>query len=231
MKTSKLIACFIFWLFFIQLQAQELERRKLAPFSKVSIHGGFDIVLIQDEEEAVIIEESKIDTDLIKAEVEDEVLKISLKKSHQQVRGLSARITISYKELKALYNSGSSAILCKSEINGQAFELKNSGSGMVKIPMLKVAALIVQMSGSGGLDMAGTANEQELRINGSGSIRGYDLISEVSKINITGSGDAHVHVTERLSVKLIGSGNIRYKGAVKAPAISILGSGSVKRVG
>jgi intein/homing endonuclease len=213
----------------IPLYAEAEEERKLDQFDRVEVSGSFDLVFTQGDEGFAVIEQSSVNRELIITEVEDNTLKISLKKGTRYSKGPAARITITYKELKSIYNSGSSSIICESEITGQSFEFRNSGSGMAKIPMLKVAALSVEISGSGGVNVGGTADEQEIKINGSGSINGFELISEVSKINIAGSGDAQVHVKERLDAKLIGSGSVRYKGTVKAPSVSVLGSGSVKR--
>jgi hypothetical protein len=231
MKINKLTPFLILILVCVSmsLYAQSEEERKLDQFNRIEVSGSFDLVLTQGDEETAVIELSSVNNELVITEVEDNTLNISLKKGARYSKGPAVRITIIYKELKSLYNAGSSSIVCQSEITGESFEFKNSGSGLAKIPMLKVAALSVEISGSGGVDMGGTANEQEIRINGSGNINGFDLISEVSKIHITGSGDAQVHVKERLDAKLIGSGSVRYKGTVKAPSVSVLGSGSVKR--
>lgn len=48
-------------------------------------------------------------------------------------------------------------------------------------------------------------------------------------MSVTGSGDAKVWATETLDAKIVGSGNIAYKGAAKVTE-SKLGSGSIEKL-
>ena len=63
---------------------------------------------------------------------------------------------------------------------------------------------------------------------GSGGIKCFELLSEQTKIGISGSGDAQVYASKQLDVEINGSGSVAYKGS---PAVSqnVSGSGSVRK--
>jgi Protein of unknown function (DUF2807). len=66
-------------------------------------------------------------------------------------------------------------------------------------------------------------------VSGSGDVHAYDLLSEDTKVRVTGSGDADVFASVSLDVSVAGSGDVRYKGNAKVSS-NISGSGGVKKV-
>lgn len=77
--------------------------------------------------------------------------------------------------------------------------------------------------------MKGETKLHEIEINGSGDIKGYDLLSDESEIEINGSGDAKVNVYYSLQVEINESGDAHYKGNVKEISSEINGSGKLNQ--
>jgi hypothetical protein len=102
------------------------------------------------------------------------------------------------------------------------------GSGSMDATGIHTDRLKVVLGGSGSMSMAGSADQQEIMLAGSGDISGNDLKSKSTTITIAGSGNAEVNAAEKLGVNIMGSGSIRYSGD---PVVSktILGSGSVEK--
>lgn len=73
--------------------------------------------------------------------------------------------------------------------------------------------LYAEINGSGDINypQAGVKNTR-FSINGSGYINAINLISVESTVNISGSGDVKVTVSEKLNVNISGSGKVYYKG-------------------
>ena len=92
--------------------------------------------------------------------------------------------------------------------------------------MPKVSA---DVSGSGNVMLKGTSRDFEGSISGSGSIKAFDLTTDVSTLKLSGSADAEITVNQKLDVRVSGSGDVRYKGNA-AVSQSISGAGSVKKV-
>lgn len=86
----------------------------------------------------------------------------------------------------------------------------------------------VVSEGTGDVVISDFIPQENLSVSliGSGSFLGFPLEVANCTINISGTGDCEVSVTNRLDVSIIGSGNVYYKGN---PVIheDISGSGSV----
>ena len=96
----------------------------------------------------------------------------------------------------------------------------------VYMPKLKAIAV----TGSGDVKVnSGIASNLEIKISGSGDIDTRNYQVEDINITSTGSGDSKIWVTETLTGKLSGSGDILYKGNPKV-SVNDTGSGDVKRL-
>ena len=83
--------------------------RNLSSFDKVAISGGFDAVMLQEgSSESVSLEVSGTDVDNIVTEVKGNTLEIGMKKGNY--KNVKARITVTYRNLREIANSGSTGI-------------------------------------------------------------------------------------------------------------------------
>ena len=87
-----------------------------------------------------------------------------------------------------------------------------SGSGSVSGADLRASALRVDISGSGTVNLTGTADQQEVEVSGSGRYEAAELASRSVTIEISGSGKATVAAAEQLRVDISGSGTVTYSG-------------------
>jgi hypothetical protein len=207
--------------------AQSSQNRNLPSFREVHVSGGFDVVLTKGSSESVNIQSSNIDMDKIMTEVEGSKLKIYLKKGNY--RSVDIKMVVTYKDLEAIHSSGSSEIVCKSDIRSGNFTLHNSGSGNVKLSSLNIDSFEVHNSGSSNIDLAGTAKRQSYHISGSSKINAFDLKSEEAKVSISGSGDVNISVSQNLEASVSGSGDIRYKGDPNIRNVRVSGSGNISK--
>jgi hypothetical protein len=88
--------------------------------------------------------------------------------------------------------------------------------------------ILVNISGSGNINLTGSAKKLNMRVSGSGDFNGFDMPIDTARLNITGSGSAQLNVSKILDVTISGSGDVIYKGD---PSVSsnIKGSGRVRR--
>ena len=64
-------------------------------------------------------------------------------------------------------------------------------------------------------------------IAGSGNISAYELISENTNATIAGSGSIKTTVISKIKGKVVGSGNIYYKGTPSETDLKSVGSGEI----
>ncbi|MGE5378075.1 MAG: head GIN domain-containing protein [Bacteroidota bacterium] len=102
-----------------------------------------------------------------------------------------------------------------------------NGSGNILFAKLGATSIDTSANGSGDIQLAGRADSQSLTFSGSGNYRAGDLETKSADINIPGSADVTVWVTEQLKVHINGSGTVSYYGK---PSVDQSGSGSGKMV-
>ena len=125
---------------------------------------------------------------------------------------------------------GSGEIRLKSEVNAADFKLDITGSGNLLADSLLCNKITTKITGSGRAQLTGASNYSSFTITGSGSINAYDYLVQESDCSVTGSGNIEALVTEKLEVRLTGSGNLSYRGKPQSINTKIIGSGQVKSV-
>lgn len=208
MKTRLLLLAFT--LLATQIFAQKTETRSPGAFEKIAIAGGYDELVLQaGSEEKVMIEASGVELDKIVTEVEGKTLKIHMKKG--SYNNTKIRLTVTYKSLNEISNSGSTDIRATSPIKGENFVLNSSGSGDFDAS-LDVRKFEVNISGSSDVKVKGQAEAQDYAISGSGDVEASELSGKTADVAISGSGDVKLNVSGRVNTSVSGSGNVVNKG-------------------
>lgn len=198
------------------------------PFHRdVMISIPADVYIYQSQDRELTIKAQSNILDAIKTSVSGEELKIGLENG----AGLGQHETIKIYISSTVYNtirlSGSVNLYSETPIVTDDFEVSISGSGMVDVDVdaFSVKAFI---SGSGKMWIEGITQHEEFTVSGSGDIYSFGLESETSDINISGSGNTEVSVSEYLRARISGSGKIYYSGNPEIDS-QISGSGKVIR--
>jgi hypothetical protein len=103
-----------------------------------------------------------------------------------------------------------------------------SGSGDIFVSHLTAKNMRIDLSGSGDITVAGTADTLNIILSGSGDIHGNNLMARSVDATLQGSGDIVLYVSEDLDAKIIGSGDIYYYGNPAKVIQSITGSGNIR---
>lgn len=194
------------FLFCFSSTAQTTVTRTLSPFDKISISGGFDkVVLKEGNAESVTLVVSGIDPDNIKTEVQNSTLRIATKKGSYS--NFKATITVTYKSIHKVVNSGSTHVVAESVIKGDEFEFASSGSGDFT-GTLDVRELEIAISGSSKMNLKGRADEQEIAISGSGKVNASELKGSKAEVSISGSGNVQLNVDGPVKTAVSGSGKV-----------------------
>lgn len=107
-----------------------------------------------------------------------------------------------------------------------AFELTIDGAADVDLDGLDVDDLTVRIDGTGTVTLTGTADSQDVRLDGAGSYSAADLETREAVVALAGVGEVEVHVTELLDAQIDGAGRIGYRGDPEVTR-SIDGVGSI----
>lgn len=183
------------------------ETRTPGNFNGVNINGSRTIYVNYGTEYKVEIKGSKNLIPFFKTSIINDVLYLSYEKVNVFHDDLEIMVTLP--EIKNAALSGSGKIL----ISGD-FPL---------VDKLKASA-----SGSGEIraDSPFEVNDLLINISGSGKINLEKIVAKDADVDISGSGDARINLTEELKARISGSGKLYYSGNPEIDS-SISGSGKL----
>jgi hypothetical protein len=181
------------------------------------------VYLRQGSEQQVVVEGQANVIDNLERTVRGGLWKIGTERCIRDMEEL--RIFITVPEVAAIKLSSSGQIFSENELVADDLDLEISGSGNINLSLM-ADDIETSIPGSGNLRLMGAADELGFDLTGSGSLQAFDLEARKGDLNIEGSGDAEVHVTEELNVSISGSGDVFYHGKPSLN-VAITGSGEV----
>jgi hypothetical protein len=181
------------------------EVRNAPAFSAVSIGGSIDADITVGPESHVEITGDDNIVPLITTDVHGDRLEISSRKSYRTSVHLVAKITLP-------------------KLTGIGL----TGSGDLTAHGVQSDRLGVTLTGSGTIQVDGTAHEADVELNGSGTIKLDQLAAERASVSVSGSGDVAVAASKSLNVSITGSGDVTYRGDPELKK-RITGSGNVSK--
>jgi len=204
------------------------EERSVGSFKEVEANGNIKLIVIQGDLKPVKLEGDENILPYIEVLQEGERIKIQPKHGINLSPSGDLTVYVTSPSFRSIEVSGSSDIIGQNKISGtEDLDLQASGAGDIKMEV-DVPKLTAGISGSGSITLKGQTKNVELNLTGAGHAYCYDLLSENTKVDISGAGSAEVYASVKLDASVSGAGNINYKGS---PSISqqISGAGSVNK--
>ncbi|MBC7777144.1 MAG: DUF2807 domain-containing protein [Phycisphaerae bacterium] len=162
----------------------------------------------------------------VETEVENGILKVYFSRNVFDVDHM--KIVVTAPSWDHFDVSGSGDVEVLDAIEGQSLHLDVSGSGSISAIEAHFDVAELEVSGSGDLKLAGSADALDCDISGSGKIKCFDFLVNTADVEVSGSGDVQVNVNDKLDAEISGSGDIVYKGSPEVNA-RVSGSGSIKK--
>lgn len=201
----------------------------LRNFDRVSLHGPDNVEVSTGKEFAVRAEGDPRALEALEVKVEDGELRVSRREgwhgfwgSIEGDRGATVHVSMPLLRAASLTGSGELKV---DMVKGEAFTAALAGSGDLSVGQLAVANLSASIGGSGDMVLAGRATSARLSTTGSGDLSARNLKADRADINVTGSGDIAVASDGYANVSIVGSGDVDIKGKARCN-VSALGSGS-----
>jgi hypothetical protein len=196
-----------------------------AVFNDINFSGSANITLEQSINFGVDIEAQQNIIDIIRVEVDGNTLNIFFDRCVNNSSILN--ITIRTNQLNAINLSGAGDFEMEDAWQGDELAITADGSWNIDVDDINYNSLGVNLLGASDLEIEGTAQTQNINIEGSNNFSGFDLVGQDVSVRIVGSGSAEVNVTGTLEVVILGSGIVAYKGSPTNISTDINGSGSV----
>ena len=204
------------------------QERNTSQFSGIISEGEFDIIIVIDTINKVIVEADENLLPYIRTSVRNDNLIVD-NSARRCLRTNDGRPVLVYVHMPSLFFislEGSGMIYCDGKIYVDQLRIELIGSGLIDLRDVDALEIDAIITGSGEIELWGVCEEGDLGITGSGKMKAFHLEQDYCSAGISGSGDMYVFVYDHLDVNISGSGNIFYKGN---PHINlrISGTGSV----
>ncbi|HWM88904.1 MAG TPA: head GIN domain-containing protein [Kofleriaceae bacterium] len=181
------------------------QPRSVAGFRRIEIKGSTDVVATVGPATQVTVSGDDNIVPHVRTEVRGDTLIIDMERGSYSPRA-DLVVTISTPALDGVSISGSA----DAQVKGVVAERFDA-----------------HISGSGNLDVRGTARQLEASISGSGDMRLYGLSCGRASVEVSGSGNVELTAAEALDAQISGSGDVRYRGRPHTQ-VKVSGSGSVE---
>ncbi len=209
------------------LQAQE---RSISDFKGVSVAGNMQVVLVPGSVYNVRVEADENLLPYIETEKEGDVLVIAPQKGYNLRPRTDMKIYVTAPVINEVEVVGSGKVESQGRLTAdRRLKTDVTGSGDVKLEV-DAPEVAAEITGSGNISLSGNTRKFRAEITGSGDLMGFDLLSETTDVEISGSGNAQVFASKQLGIDIHGSGNVDYKGSPGSINQDVAGSGKVRKV-
>lgn len=198
-----------------------------SDYSGLRVSDAFNVYIrLSESEEKIEIEANENLHDKIIVEMEGSVLQIKLK-NHTAIRGnATMNAYISTKNLTDFNASGASTIVLESPLVAQNVKIELSGASEFS-GELDINRLELYSNGASEIDLFGSAQLFKATLSGSSSLKNYDFSVAQLDISLSGASDAHLFVTESISIDASGASTLYYKGTAAIGRKSLSGASEI----
>ncbi len=203
------------------------ENRAPGYFDRLELQDGIQVYINHSNEPkfSVRIEAPENIVPYIETTVVNDKLIIQDRRRRNWRNGY-ATVYVTVDTLEEITSNGSGDIYA-SNLMGPSTYIGISGSGDMDLGMNITNDVRLDISGSGDLEMTGGAHLLDMYLSGSGDFQGRNFNVDNCEIDVTGSGNAEVYVSDSLDVRITGSGDVYYWGNPGFVSQWITGSGNL----
>lgn len=204
--------------------------RTTNDYNGIAVSGFYEVELVDGQEGKLTLKGEDNILDYIETKVQGGMLHIKPKKNKQLIpsRGEGIFITIPVERIDKVRLSGSGNFVGNKTLTANDLDIQISGARIIDLTV-DAAQVSVMTSGSSNIKLKGGTKVFNVRSSGSSIVKAYDLEVDEATFELSGSSDVETTVTESLTSRVSGSGNIRYRGNPEKLVSKISGSGSVSK--
>ncbi len=185
----------------------------VSNFTKVSVDHNIDVLITYGTTKKVHVTGYDNLLEHIKISATGGTLRIGMKdeNTYQNMNVTATVVMPGFTEL-IVTHEGNITVDTLYPSNVPNLTLRSEGSGNIEfISDLSIGTLNAYMNNTGSIEISGLVMDQTILMSGSGDYHAFDLRSNNSTVDLSGSGNAEVNVKMLLNAIISGSGNISYK--------------------
>ncbi len=198
-------------------------------FRDIDASSQLEVRLIQGSEYKISIEAEENIIDLLDVQVSGDKLKIGPKNNVSFSPSHPIRVSITAPEFHDIEGSGACLFSSQGKLSSTA-DMKIDLSGACKTQLeIDAPKIDVEASGASDIQLRGRTRDFTVDASGASSIDCFDLMTENTRLDISGGGNAKVYASQTLDVSISGAGDVAYKGKPANIKKDISGAGSISQ--
>ncbi len=204
------------------------EDRSISSFSKLSIHGVFNLYLSQGDKESLRIEADEQTMDKIITRNDGEQLIIELEEGFELFDRDQINIYLTITDIDSFEFEGVGNIKTETTLRLKDLNLKGDGVGNTKLE-LEADRIDAEFNLVGNLTLSGKVETINLENNGLGNLDATDLKSQYMTVESNGIGSVEVYCQQEISITANGIGKVTYAGDADVKKLDRSGIGKVEK--
>ncbi len=204
------------------------EERSISEFSKLSIHGVFNLYLSQGDKESLRIEADENTMDKITIKNIGEKLVIELDEGIEFFDRDEINIYLRITEIDSFEFEGVGNIKTEEVLRLTKLDLKGDGVGNTKLE-IEADRIEAEFNLVGNVTLSGKVETIDLKNNGLGNVDASDLKAQYLTLNTNGIGNVEVYSEKEISITANGIGKVTYDGDAEVKNLNRSGIGKVEK--
>lgn len=186
----------------------------MGGFAQIALTGVGEVNVTQGERHSLTVGARADLVGHVVTEVKGGILYLGLDDEgrHMRPRLDDCTFVITAPAVTGLSLSGRGSIYA-SGLNTDRLTVRLDGAGDIDVDSLTAEELVAHLGGVGNVEVAGQVGTQDVQVSGAGTYRAGGLRSAQARLEVGGSGDLTLWVTERLQVHVAGSASVKYYGS------------------
>jgi hypothetical protein len=198
-------------------QTDGLQKKNLEPFNKLIVSGDVTVYLKQSTENYISATQENFS--MMSQQVSDNSLLIS---------GGVDQVYVGVQNINEIILNGTSDVYATDTLRGETLKVLLSGAANGNILFVGKSA-DVSLSGTSDLKLAGNAGNIEARVTGAGDLQAGRFNVMDANVLISGTGDAKVAASNKISGAVSGAGTLYHIGTPKEITATVSGTGEIKK--
>lgn len=203
------------------------EERQISNFTGLDVSGGFEVVLTQGNQQALVIEADDNLMREIITEVRGGELNIYVRGSVSPVSKMKAYLT--FVHLEDIDISGAVRVNAEQKLSFEKLNIEGSGASKIEFSA-EMQSLKADFSGASTVNISGNVNDLKIECSGASKLYLSDLQASTAKLELSGASYAEVNVSGNLRVDASGASDVRYKGDPKDVSFDTSGASKVREM-
>jgi hypothetical protein len=205
------------------------REQSVGTFRSVDVSGALNVYIKQDSQQAVRVETDENLHEYLEIREDNGVLYISTRNNvNLEPSNDEIKIYVSAPEYRALHVSGASTLRGENKLSSpERFDIDLSGASGIDVDV-KAPHINAELSGASSITLAGETKDLEIEGSGASEAKCFELLSENTRVDISGACSAEVHASVQLNVEASGASEVRYKGSPSLKQ-SVSGASSINK--